>query len=73
MESTENPGLAPNNKDSINSNIKGCKKMCPKYNSIPDGPGTIRRTKNRRYILGLLLLLVVDVLWVASAELTEVS
>ena len=32
-----------------------------------------RRAKTRRFVLGILLLLIVDLIWVVSAGLTEVN
>lgn len=34
--------------------------------------GTTRLTKVQRLVLGIIVLLVVDLIWVGSSELTEV-
>ena len=44
--------------------------MSVKYQSVGDNAEKSKRKK--RFLLGLFILLIVDVLWVASAELTEV-
>eukprot|EP00794_Sanderia_malayensis_P017617 gene17617-19371_t len=44
--------------------------MSGRYDSIPEA-GNPARSKNKQYLLGFFVLLLVDVLWVASAELTE--
>lgn len=43
--------------------------MSVKYQSVGDNAEKSKRKK--RFLLGLFILLIVDVLWVASAELTE--
>ena len=38
---------------------------------MPPSPGAEVLTRPQRIVFGLLLLLVVDLIWVASAEFTE--